>query len=711
MMMLSDMRRVVFPIMVVAAIALSSTACRNEQIPDTPQESVHRITVQASHADTRTAVVADGLGGYEPTWMEGDWIHLFEFFEGGVYRGESEELGSTQASVTSFDVDFEEEAPQGPIQYVGAYSPNVDIASVNDEYLGDSWAQAWGNNSQVPNWWLLGNIPENQRPRLESFDPEADVMFSQMIESQTRPESLNLAFARVGSIAKITLKDLPAGERVLWGNLTVGPSWKPWGDLVYDYNKGKIAILPPESDGHDTDGILSDEMINFHFDRDVVPIVGNDGKAVIWMRVLSGELSDHFSVTVYTEDSSGQEHEYVKEVDLVSRGRSIVFEEGGLTEFTVSMEAVDPGTPTGPNIHDYITFSEETLRYFPELASDHPVIRIPRKEYNYYNNINFEWYPFKFSSKYYFADVYYLASFVDDNDPDYSWLNVEYNDAWGDCIYPNTMSDELRSGHIHFVSDDADQNRYPPFDVPVEEYYIPQVTMDDKPILAGGTVFMYPGQEATITVEIPKWMTVKSCEPALYENYEEAVSLSEVLSNPEEVGDYIHYSFTVNALKEGMCRFNFLSFLWNPHMTNLPGGRDSMSYGFETYIHVKTVQIFDQDGRNLTGAGLYLHPGDQIVLEPRVFGLTGIRTMRWSMDSDWWCIDEEESIWEFHPHSSPNFDYEYSTESPYRLTLTVKEDASGDDMVSLEVWLNDDSEDDPSYYGYVDIYIISQDDD
>lgn len=512
--MLSDMRWVVFPIMVVAAIALSSTACRNEQIPDTPQESVHRITVQASHADTRTAVVADGQG-YKPTWMEGDWIHLFEFFEGGVNWGESKELGSTQASVTSFDVLFKENAPQGPIQYVGAYSPNVDIASVNDENLGDSWAQAWGNNSPVPSWWLFGYIPENQHPRLESFDPDADVMFSQMIESQTRPESINLAFARVGSIAKITLKDLPAGERVLWGYLTVGPSWKPWGGLVYDYTKGKIAILPPESDGHDTDGILPDEMINFLFDRDVVPVVGNDGNAVIWMRVLSGELSDHFSVTVYTEDSSGQEHEYVKEVDLVSRGRSIVFEEGGITEFTVGMEAVDPGT-----IHDHITFSEETLMFFPELENEQPIVRIP-KDFGGDNNAGFR-FPFFFEGK----DEWTVScSFNEDDVP---WLEVIEED-YG--VYLQASSHYLYTQTATLICSNPDMPS--PIEIPVVGFNIVTMKRDGEVYNWHYETDLMTGQSTTISadIQLPGWMHLNDTSPFVWECGQWGVDITEEEGN------------------------------------------------------------------------------------------------------------------------------------------------------------------------------------
>ena len=688
----SDMRRFVSSILVVATIVLSSTSCRNEQMPDTPQESVKesvkRITVQASQAETRTAVIADGQD-YKPTWKAGDWIKLFEFSDEGVIEGYSEDLTEDTPLLASFNVVFEDNQQGSPLQYVGAYSGNTQLVSVDDPDLGGLWAQAWGNNSAVPRWWLDGYIPENQRPRLDSFDPEADVMFSRMTEKETRPnenETIDLAFARVGSIAKITLKDLPAGERVISGYWTVGGSWQAWGDVLYDYTKGKIAIVPPESNGVDTDGILPDWMINFLFDRDVVPVVGEDRKVVIWLRVLSGELSDHFSISVETEDSSGQKHEYKKEVDLASKGRSIIFDEGGITEFTVGMDAVDPDTPTEPNIHDYITFSEETLMYFPELASDHPVIRIPRKE----SDMSFEWYRFSYSDDIPSVELdggngAYGAHFVDDDNPNASWeetwLFVGWNSSRGMCIYPRSRSNWLRSGKMVFSTNEIYQGGYPTFEVPVEEYYVPTLKKNGIPVHNNESLMMYPGEApAVITVEIPKWMTVESHSWTIYDQ-DGIASFSDETDDSDE---YVtRYSRTVSidpTLTSSSCRVVFNSYLSYEHMTSV--AIPQMYYGVDCGINIFPLHIYDQNENNLTSSYLYLKRGDRLTLEPRFYGISAdqIEYVIWNNDSGWYETEPGTDDWAYDPERCI-LDLSYNSAAPYKAELTVKSNAEGEDYV------------------------------
>ena len=333
------MRQSVFSMMAVVAISLCLAACQHEQMPETPQESVRKISVRATQADTRTAVIVDGQG-YHPTWTEGDWISLYEFSDAGVASGESNGLGANVEDfqhVTTFDVDFEGDPQGSSFYYVGAYSTCVGkVYSGIDEDYDDLWAQAWGETPETPRWGLVGWIPERQEPLLDSFDPKADVMFSQKTpESQQRPDEISLAFARVGSIAKITLKGLPKNDRVLWGRLTYGPSWNACNIFVYDPTIGQIAVAPPDEE--------IDPVIEFFFKSDDYPdlpelTVGDDQQAVIWLRTLSGTLTDHFSITVYTEDQYGNERVFVKDVDLESSGKSIEFKENGITAFNVGME-------------------------------------------------------------------------------------------------------------------------------------------------------------------------------------------------------------------------------------------------------------------------------------------------------------------------------------------------------------------------------------
>ena len=339
------MKHSMYSLMAVVAISLSFIACQNEQMPDSPKESVRKISVRATQADTRTAVIIDGQGGYQPTWMAGDSISLFEFSPEGVVIGCSEDLeGENLRSVTSFDVDFDDDPEGSPLRYVAGYSPYTsEVYSDDEEWGRETWEQAWGEIPELPRYGLLSMIPQYQKPRDGSFDPDADVMFSQMTgEYQERPTSINLAFARVGSIAKIVLKDLPANDKVVEGNLSFGPSWQATGGVIYDcLGNGKIAVVPNEV-YYDQYGQVADEMIDFAFNDEDAPvdlIVDKDGNAVIWLRVFSGTLSDYFSINVKTKDAFGNTKVFVKDVDLAANGKTIKFKENEITSFNVRMES------------------------------------------------------------------------------------------------------------------------------------------------------------------------------------------------------------------------------------------------------------------------------------------------------------------------------------------------------------------------------------
>lgn len=326
------MRHVVYIALALAALCLA-TACHHETMPDAPQNGLRKMIVHASQADTRTYVE------YDPTeerwfsyWSGDDEIDLFGFSGDDYYLGYSEQsLVEEEGRNATFSVTFYDGAPlSGGSQYVGAY-PRENADAINSD--DPRWINAWGSSSPL-RWGLIGNIDCEQHPAPLGFDRKNDLMVSKMtgdVELTTEDfypvGDVSLAFARVGSIAKITLRGLTPDE-ILWGGtFSHGSGWQSTGDVIYDPVAEKIAVLPAQA-----------TEISFWPDGQI--LVDEHGEAVIWLRVLSGTLSDHFTISVETSDDMyGQEENtiYSKTVTLES---PITFTEGNITAFTVRLNKV-----------------------------------------------------------------------------------------------------------------------------------------------------------------------------------------------------------------------------------------------------------------------------------------------------------------------------------------------------------------------------------
>ena len=362
---LSDMRKLVFFAMAVVAICFM-TACQREPQSEIPENPVRTITVHATQAETKTTFdgTVNGIVYYK--WEQGDRLRLFELTEGyDCLAADSEPLTSSSSSV-QFSVTFNENPKGNDLKYVGVYLPgDPDYDARAQRYY--TWFPEWGAEPTLYPWVVLSTIPFIQYPTASCFDPNADLLVSKVaVADSERPGNIDLAFARVGSIAKITLTNLPQGEDVVRVSFSHGESWISSGFVFYQPDSEKIGVDPFS--------IKSGES-SFLTYFDVEPrslVVDTDGKAVIWLRVLSGTLSDFFSIEVETVNRKEEHSYFEKYVDLTSftPAKSIKFEEGDITAFSVAMER-----------SSLIRFTNETLELFPELNSSNPVIRIPRDYY------------------------------------------------------------------------------------------------------------------------------------------------------------------------------------------------------------------------------------------------------------------------------------------------------------------------------------------
>lgn len=332
------MRRIFF----ITGIVLLGivNACRGEKEIAEEKSRTKTMVIDAGEPATRTAVQVSG-SDYSVTWSKGDQIAVAEIIEanftieGGPSASEtvySTELpaDTKQAtfSVTLQDRTSTEENPrEDDFTYIGVYPP-TGLYGV--QWTGNNraeWEQHWGNTTMEDHAVLLVELPTFQRPTATSFDPNADLLVSAPVTSTTQPSNISMSFARVGTIAKITLKGLPAGKTVERGVFTFSEEWPGAYIVEYDPVLQKTGVFSKSSG-----------RIDF-YPQEV--FVNDDGEAVIWLRTLSGTLRNWFKFEVSLADGGkggGEPEKYEKRVDLFSLGRTISFPESGVTTFGVTME-------------------------------------------------------------------------------------------------------------------------------------------------------------------------------------------------------------------------------------------------------------------------------------------------------------------------------------------------------------------------------------
>lgn len=317
-----------------------STSCHSEKESVEENPRTKTMVIEAGEPATRTAVQFDG-SNYNVSWTMGDQIALAEVIEANftIEKGPSPEqvVCSTALpadtelatfSVTLQDRTSLEENPQGDVfKYIGVYPPG-GFYSVN--WTGHNraeWEEHWGNTTMEDHAVLLVELPTFQRPTATSFDPAADLLVSAVVSSATQPDNITMNFARVGTIAKITLKGLPAGKVVESGIFSFSEEWPGAYIVEYDPVLQKTGVFNKSSG-----------QIVFN-PQDVS--VNEQGEAVIWLRTLSGTLRNWFKFELTLTDGGkggGEPEKYVKRIDLSSMGRTLTFPESGVATFSVTLE-------------------------------------------------------------------------------------------------------------------------------------------------------------------------------------------------------------------------------------------------------------------------------------------------------------------------------------------------------------------------------------
>ena len=332
-----------------ALSVMSITGCQNEKI-EQPEEGkrTHRLIVNAyPDSDTKTSVTAVA-GGYQVSWDVEDQITLHECApEAGeddydaIRTYDSEKLTSDGILDNKAGFVFEEIEDRTASQfsyiatYGWSYAEYVDWSE--EDYLYETWAETFDYSGERldPHMVIKMEFPTIQAPLAESFDPYADLMVSDMkVMREQMTGEASFRFARLGTIVKMTLTGLNAYAGKPLGEIefSFGESFQLPGMIMYDPVLNKY--VPGGGEGM---WILP----SIRFDGSNITIK-EDGTADVWFRILSGEVTDWFRVDICIEEDN-----LAQFVDLAQHRRTLTFEEGGMTTFSVGGFGVADVEPVG----------------------------------------------------------------------------------------------------------------------------------------------------------------------------------------------------------------------------------------------------------------------------------------------------------------------------------------------------------------------------
>ena len=284
---------------ILSAFALLATSCNNDNLgEDISLENKVTISVEAIGDDTRTYVDNDKV-----FWSEsGEQLNIIYYND--ISTSSSRRQTATHADYTvvdnraTFTADLS--ATDGATTYtLGAFYPyayKYTTSSISLSTLGE------------------------QTPTENSYDKAGDILVSkEPVVTAGLPDKVQFAFARMVAIVKMTIKGIPAGEKI--NKITFSSPAKPVGAVEF-----KV---------HEAATLDNAKWYNNY--EDVVLNMGGrvaTGEDAVWFTTVPTDLSGtSFKVLVETDKNN-----YIKEVDLT--GKTLNFERADIAKFSVKDLAV-----------------------------------------------------------------------------------------------------------------------------------------------------------------------------------------------------------------------------------------------------------------------------------------------------------------------------------------------------------------------------------
>lgn len=225
-----------------AALVATFVSCNKDNFRDNASGEKVRMTVSAAAVETKTSVsTADNGLIYTPFWSKGDAIHVLEFVDGALSQEANSSPLEAAAASASFTLSLNKNETATIFKYYAVYP-----------------ATSYGVDSADKNPFYRLELPEIQTFTAESFGEGSDLLISEPMAAafDAQPQELKLKFNRIGSTARITVKELKAGEKIskvkisteegyISGYSKYDPVTGVWGGTYAGGSTNAITLTPP----------------------------------------------------------------------------------------------------------------------------------------------------------------------------------------------------------------------------------------------------------------------------------------------------------------------------------------------------------------------------------------------------------------------------------------------------------------------------------
>lgn len=292
-------------LLAVATVAMAFTSCSKDEISDPSIEAQKVTFTVTSDSDLETAPASrtefDEETGQMNWSADGEALEVIQILGSEISHATTEAY-TIENRVAKFQVSFD--ALTGSEPYDLTYSAIYPAVNYS------------GNTNDYTKFRI--KLPAEQTPTETGFDPNADLLLAKPETRTAQPaegEELNFRFKRVAAIAKMTLKGIPAGEKLAKVELTASQPMAGYSRT--NLKTGEIYDI----------GYYKEETMTLTLnDRETT------GEDVIWFTSLPcvfGE-GDSFTVKAYTDKAT-----YEKTVSF-STPEAFKFVSGGLTRFGIT---------------------------------------------------------------------------------------------------------------------------------------------------------------------------------------------------------------------------------------------------------------------------------------------------------------------------------------------------------------------------------------
>ena len=284
----------------VAALAVLSRA-KEADIKNSPAAS-NGVTIRVLSEDGATKTVA--IDGEVPTieWKNTDRVSVFEVVDGNIKGVATSDFPDIKDGKTSFSTTLDWNDAEGSSYQYSAVYPAESVVEYDGTY------------------YIV--MPDFQYLNGNNFSSNSDILFSTRLDhGDTRVadgEDLLFSFRRLGTVVRLTLNGIAAGEKINLVKLTAPVNIA--GAIVYDPVTSKV-------DAESAFDAAASNTVTLGLDE--LEATGND---VVWFRVMSERdwaAGEMMTLEVFTDQGI-----YKKDVTLPS---AIRFADGGLTKFGVGL--------------------------------------------------------------------------------------------------------------------------------------------------------------------------------------------------------------------------------------------------------------------------------------------------------------------------------------------------------------------------------------